>query len=52
LRAIAYTGAVNDVSERPPYALHNIEAEVTWSARDRARRIVIHSVKPFFEPRP
>ena len=52
VRASAYSGAIDDTAERPPYALRAIEAELTWSARDRGRHIAIHTVKPFFEPRP
>lgn len=52
VRATAYSGATADATERPPYGLRTIEAEVTWSARDRDRRIAIHTVKPFFEPKP
>lgn len=52
VRASAYAGPVADAAERSPYALRSIEADVSWSARDRGRHIAIHTVKPFFEPRP
>jgi hypothetical protein len=48
--ASAYSAAIADTAERPPYELRTIEAEVSWSARDRTRRIAIHTVKPFFAP--
>jgi type II secretory pathway pseudopilin PulG len=53
VRASPYPGSIEDTSgQRPPYALRSLEAEVSWLARDRDRRIVIRTVKPFFEPQP
>lgn len=52
VRASAYSSASENTAAQAPYSLRNIEAEVRWSARDHGRRIAIHAVKPFFEPRP
>jgi type II secretory pathway pseudopilin PulG len=53
VQASAYSGAIEGTSgQRPPYGLRSIEAEVSWSSRDRRRRIAIDTVKPFFEPAP
>ncbi|HEY3518556.1 MAG TPA: hypothetical protein VGL98_16020, partial [Gammaproteobacteria bacterium] len=35
VRASAYSGTADNAAARPPYALRNIEAEVSWAARDR-----------------
>lgn len=51
VRASAYAGSTADAAELAPYGLRAIDADVSWSARDRDRRIAIHTIKPFFEPK-
>jgi type II secretory pathway pseudopilin PulG len=53
VRASAYSSEIaSSAEQRTPYQLRSIEAEVSWPARDRERRIAIRTTKPFFEPPP
>ena len=52
VRGGTYSAAVDGAAHQPPYQLRSIAAEVTWTARDRDRRIAVRTVKPFFERSP